>query len=72
MDGCKELFWGVADGISGPFVLPFVGLKREGPIGFFKGFGHGVLGLPVKFSPVSTFRHIPGQMPSSANLLTVT
>jgi hypothetical protein len=47
--GCKELVWGVADGISGIFVLPIVGAKREGALGFFKGAGQGALGLPVKF-----------------------
>jgi hypothetical protein len=49
MGGCKELVLGVADGISGMFVLPIVGAKRGGASGFFKGAGQGALGLPVKF-----------------------
>jgi hypothetical protein len=47
--GCEELFWGVADGISGVFVQPVMGLVKEGPIGLAKGAARGVLGLPVKF-----------------------
>ena len=47
--GGKELFWGVADGVSGLLALPVMGLIREGPEGFVKGAGRGVLGAPVKF-----------------------
>ena len=47
--GGKELFWGLADGISGPLVQPILGLMKDGPGGFVKGAGKGVLGMPVKF-----------------------
>ena len=47
--GCKELFWGVTDGITGLFVQPVTGLMREGPVGLAKGTVGGVLGLPVKW-----------------------
>ena len=49
VEGCKELVLGVYDGISGLFVQPISGLIKDGPIGFVKGAGKGVLGLPVKF-----------------------
>lgn len=49
LGGCKELCWGVADGVSGIFVHPVVGLVKEGPAGLAKGMLTGVLGLPVKF-----------------------
>jgi hypothetical protein len=49
VEGCKELVLGVYDRISGLFTQPIFGLIKEGPLGFVKGAGKGVLGLPVKF-----------------------
>ena len=48
-EGCKQLALGVYDGISGLFVQPIKGAIDEGPVGFVKGAGRGVLSLPVKF-----------------------
>jgi hypothetical protein len=47
--GCKELVLGVYDGLSGVFVQPITGLIEEGPVGFVKGAGKGLLGFPVKW-----------------------
>ena len=49
VEGCKELVLGVYDGISGVFTQPIYGAIENGPAGFAKGVGKGVLGLPVKF-----------------------
>ena len=49
VEGCKELVLGVYDGISGVFTQPIHGAIEDGPAGFVKGVGKGVLGLPVKF-----------------------
>lgn len=47
--GVKELAFGVSDGISGLFVQPVLGFIEGGSLGFVKGVGKGVVGLPVKF-----------------------
>ena len=47
--GVKELGLGVSDGISGLFVQPVIGFTEAGSLGFVKGVGKGVVGLPVKF-----------------------
>jgi hypothetical protein len=47
--GVKELAFGVSDGISGIFVQPVLGFIEDGSLGFVKGVGKGVVGLPVKF-----------------------
>lgn len=49
VEGCKELVLGVYDGISGVFTQPIYGTIEDGPAGFVRGVGKGVLGLPVKF-----------------------
>jgi hypothetical protein len=47
--GVQELGLGVSDGISGLFVQPVVGFIEDGSLGFVKGVGKGIVGLPVKF-----------------------
>jgi hypothetical protein len=46
--GCKELFLGTYDGITGIFRLPVIGAYEDGFIGALKGLGKGVVGAPVK------------------------
>jgi hypothetical protein len=46
--GCKELFLGTYDGITGIFRLPVIGACEDGLIGALKGFGKGIVGAPVK------------------------
>ncbi|MCJ1472120.1 hypothetical protein MMC13_000767 [Lambiella insularis] len=48
-EGVKELTFGVSDGVSGLFMQPIWGVMEDGALGFVKGMGKGVLGLPVKF-----------------------
>lgn len=45
----QELLLGTYDGISGIVTLPILGAKEEGIIGFAKGIGQGIVGMPVKF-----------------------
>lgn len=47
--GGLEMFWGLYDGCTGLFTQPAKGLIDEGAVGFAKGAGRGVLGMPVKF-----------------------
>jgi hypothetical protein len=46
--GCKELFLGTYDGITGIFRLPVIGACEDGFVGALKGFGKGIVGAPVK------------------------
>jgi hypothetical protein len=45
----QELALGTYDGIAGLFTQPVIGAMEEGPLGFVKGFGKGVMGTPFKF-----------------------
>lgn len=45
----QELLLGTYDGITGIVTLPVRGAKEEGIIGFAKGIGQGIVGMPVKF-----------------------
>jgi hypothetical protein len=45
----QELALGTYDGIAGLFTQPVIGAMEEGPVGFVKGFGKGVFGMPFKF-----------------------
>ncbi|KAI4736947.1 UDP-Glycosyltransferase/glycogen phosphorylase [Aureobasidium sp. EXF-12298] len=47
--GCQELLLGTYDGITGLVTLPVRGAKEQGMIGFAKGIGQGIVGMPVKF-----------------------
>ncbi|KAG9661509.1 hypothetical protein KCU95_g4576, partial [Aureobasidium melanogenum] len=47
--GCQELLLGTYDGITGLMTLPVRGAKEQGMIGFAKGIGQGIVGMPVKF-----------------------
>ncbi|KAF2454706.1 hypothetical protein BDY21DRAFT_352518 [Lineolata rhizophorae] len=44
----KELGYGFFDGITGVFVQPYQGAKKEGAEGFVKGIGRGIAGAAVK------------------------
>lgn len=44
----QELVFGTYDGIAGLFTQPVIGAMEEGPLGFVKGFGKGVMGTPFK------------------------
>lgn len=44
----KALTFGVYDGVTGVFILPYKGAKNEGPLGMVKGMGKGVAGLTSK------------------------
>uniref|UniRef100_A0A6B2L635 Uncharacterized protein n=1 Tax=Arcella intermedia TaxID=1963864 RepID=A0A6B2L635_9EUKA len=46
--GCMELGRGVWSGISGLVTRPYYVMKEEGFVGFMKGVGQGLLGLPLK------------------------
>ena len=45
----QGLALGTYDGIAGLFTQPVIGAMEEGPLGFVKGFGKGVMGTPFKF-----------------------
>jgi hypothetical protein len=45
----KELLLGTYDGLTGLVTLPVRGAKEQGMIGFAKGIGQGIVGMPVKF-----------------------
>ncbi|KAH0157064.1 UDP-Glycosyltransferase/glycogen phosphorylase, partial [Aureobasidium melanogenum] len=47
--GCQELLLGTYDGVTGLVTLPVRGAKEQGMIGFAKGIGQGIVGMPVKF-----------------------
>ncbi|XP_067014210.2 intermembrane lipid transfer protein Vps13 [Anabrus simplex] len=44
----KGLVMGIADGVSGVFMKPISGAKKDGVEGFFKGVGKGVMGLVAR------------------------
>ncbi|KAI0914163.1 putative sterol glucosyltransferase [Ustulina deusta] len=46
--GAKVFAYGIADGISDFFMLPYKGAQQEGGRGAIKGFGKGVVGLSTK------------------------
>ncbi len=48
--GGKNFVHGMADGFSDPFRQTYEGGKKEGAIGYAKGFGKGVVGLMTKTS----------------------
>ncbi|RAQ98940.1 sterol glucosyltransferase [Stemphylium lycopersici] len=48
--GGKNFVQGMADGLSDPFRQTYEGGKKEGGIGYAKGFGKGVAGLLTKTS----------------------
>jgi hypothetical protein len=45
----QALAYGTYDGIAGLFTQPVTGAMEEGPLGFVKGVGKGVVGMPFKF-----------------------
>lgn len=47
--GAKAVVYGVVDGVTDLFVLPYQGAQREGFIGAVKGVGKGVIGITSKF-----------------------
>lgn len=54
--------YGLYDGLTGIVMQPLAGAKKEGAVGFLKGFGKGVGG--VIFKPASgelllLFNHLP-------------
>jgi len=48
MKGAKEFGKGFLEGFSGIVVQPLKGAKAEGTIGFVKGVGKGLIGVPVR------------------------
>ena len=48
--GGKNFVYGMADGLSDPFRQTYEGGKKEGGIGYAKGFGKGIAGLLTKTS----------------------
>jgi hypothetical protein len=44
----KEFGYGFFDGITGIFVQPYEGARKEGAVGFVKGVGKGLAGVSVK------------------------
>ncbi|KAL2074858.1 hypothetical protein VTL71DRAFT_8637 [Oculimacula yallundae] len=44
----KEFSLGMYDGVTGLVTQPWRGAKKEGPVGFLKGFGKGVGGVLMK------------------------
>ena len=46
--GCKELFLGTYDGITGLLRLPLIGAREAGILGALKGVGKGLAGAPMK------------------------
>jgi hypothetical protein len=64
----QELAFGTYDGIAGLFTQPVIGAMEEGPLGFVKGFGKGVMGTPFKFwagTLVGSFLHSNGEIEMS-------
>jgi hypothetical protein len=64
----QELAFGTYDGIAGLFTQPVIGAMEEGPLGFVKGFGKGVMGTPFKFwagTLVGTFPRSNGEIEES-------
>lgn len=46
--GAKVVIYGVADGVSDIFVLPYKGAQQDGALGAVKGFGKGLAGISSK------------------------
>ncbi|OTB07149.1 glycosyltransferase family 1 protein [Hypoxylon sp. CI-4A] len=46
--GAKAVVYGIADGISDVFILPYKGAQKEGALGAVKGVGKGVAGVTSK------------------------
>lgn len=46
--GAKILVYGIVDGVSGVFVMPYRGAQEQGAIGALKGVGKGLGGLSSK------------------------
>ncbi|KAH7199347.1 hypothetical protein DER44DRAFT_871736 [Fusarium oxysporum] len=46
--GAKAVVFGVVDGVSGLFILPYKGAKQQGAIGAVKGVGKGLAGFSSK------------------------
>jgi hypothetical protein len=55
----QELALGTYDGIAGLFTQPVIGAREEGPLGFVKGFGKGVMGTPFKFCAGKLLENLP-------------
>jgi hypothetical protein len=54
--------------MTGLFTQPVIGAMEEGPLGFVKGFGKGVMGTPFKFwagTFVRSFLHSNGEIEMS-------
>ena len=51
--------------MTGFFTQPVIGAMEEGPLGFVKGFGKGVMGTPFKLwagTLVGDFSHPNGEI----------
>lgn len=46
--GAKSLFRGIYGGATGIVTQPIRGIQEEGAIGFVKGVGKGIIGIPLK------------------------
>ena len=46
--GANSFMDGIASGVTGLALAPVRGANQEGAIGFFKGLGKGIVGLPTK------------------------
>ncbi|EGV63967.1 Vacuolar protein sorting-associated protein 13 [Yamadazyma tenuis] len=46
--GANSFFESVSSGVTGIATAPIEGANSEGALGFFKGFGKGIVGLPTK------------------------
>lgn len=51
--GAKILVYGIVDGVSGVFVMPYRGAQEQGAIGALKGVGKGLGGLSSKLFTAS-------------------
>ncbi|KAK6217964.1 hypothetical protein LQW54_003020 [Pestalotiopsis sp. IQ-011] len=51
--GAKILVYGIVDGVSGVFVMPYRGAQEQGAIGALKGVGKGLGGLSSKLFAAS-------------------
>lgn len=46
--GANSLVDGITSGVTGLALAPVKGANKEGTVGFFKGLGKGIIGLPTK------------------------
>ncbi|KAL0933992.1 Sterol 3-beta-glucosyltransferase UGT80B1-like protein 1 [Colletotrichum truncatum] len=51
--GAKATFFGVVDGVSDLFVLPYKGAQKDGPVGAVKGVGKSLVGVTSKLFNVA-------------------